>query len=689
MSKSGKTAADSSAELHGRTGGESDNHFRSVLRARLSRRDALRGGLRVTAGGVIAGASLYGCDSNTHGDGAAPELRFQSVAGRSGQDFNGVVLPDGYTFDVLIPWGTPILGDFPAYAPNGSNTAAEQAQQSGEWHDGMEFFPIDGSPANGVLCVNHESLALSFFHGYRIEDGETVSNRETDNNGLPTNPDQVRKEVNGHGVSVVEIRRMAGTWSVVESGRNRRITAATPMRFSGPAAGSPLLQTAYSPSGTEGRGTINNCGRGFTPWGTYLTCEENFRGYLTTQEDPLPAEKARYALNAFGFGYRWDGVGGQASEISDEFSRWDTTPSAASRMSDYRNEANHFGWIVEIDPMDPDSTPVKRTALGRFAHEGAEPGRITPGQAIAFYSGDDDENEYLYKFVTAGTWNPDNPDKDMLDNGTLYVAKVTDDGRGEWLALDIADAQLAQRFSSQAEVLAYARIAGDVVEATPMDRPEWSTTDPNTGEIYVTMTNNTEKGDDAADRNRSVPNAANPRDPDRFGHVLRFREDNDDPAATTFSWDIFVFGAPNIDDDTINRSGLTSDNEFAGPDGLFMDRRGVLWIQTDNSGNAVADATNDQLLAVIPGRLNGDAIGPGNQSELRRMLVGPGLCEVTGIALTPDARTLFVNIQHPGQSFDSAAPAHSFPSSEAVGPDNLARSTTLAIRREDGGEIAL
>ena len=318
-------------------GGERPNaHFRSVLQARLSRRDALRGGLGVGTGGVLAGAGLYGCsdDDDDGGGSGAPELRFQAVEGQPGADFNGIVLPEGYTFDVLIPWGTPILGDFPAFKPDGSNTAAEQAQQSGEWHDGMEFFPIDGSDTNGMLCVNHESLAQSFFHGYRIEGGEAVSNRETDAAGLPTNVDQVRKEINGHGVSVVEIQRIAGSWQVVDSGRNRRITAATPMRFSGPAAGDPVLQTRFSPDGMEGRGTVNNCGRGFTPWGTYLTCEENFRGYLTTQEDPVPEEKARYALDDGGFGYLWHGVAGDASEDNGEFERWNTTPSGATAIDD-------------------------------------------------------------------------------------------------------------------------------------------------------------------------------------------------------------------------------------------------------------------------------------------------------------------------------------------------------------------
>jgi len=674
--------------------------FRHILQTRLSRRDALRGGLGMAASTLFAGAGLSACDdgdgSDNDGSGrgqqASSQLSFDSVAGVSGEDVNGIFLPDGYTFDVLIPWGTGILGSFPGFKADGSNSAEEQRQQSGEWHDGMHFFPVDGADNRGLLVVNHESLDMLFFHGYELdEDGNPVSNREADpDTGLPTNADQVRKEIAGHGVTVVEIQRMSGRWRITQTGMNRRVTADTPVRFSGPAAGSQVLQTKFSQSGTQGRGTVNNCGRGFTPWNTYLTCEENFRGYLTTQEDPVPEEKRRYALNDFGFGYRWHGVAGDESESDDEFARWDTTPGGNGPTDDFRNEANHFGWIVEIDPFDPDSTPGKRTALGRFAHEGCEPGRVEPGKPIAFYSGDDDENEYIYKFVTAENWAPDNPDPDMLDNGTLYVARFDADGTGEWLALDINNPALASRFSSQAEVVTFARLAADELGATPMDRPEWSTTDPSTGEIYFTLTNNDEKGDDAKDRNSTdSPNAANPRDPNLWGHVIRFREGDDDPGATSFTWDIFVFGAPAGESSDINRSGLTEANQFAGPDGLFFDQRGVLWIETDNGGNAVADATNDQLLAVVPASLNGDrTISPDNQASLKRFLVGPGRCEVTGIVLTPDARTLFVNIQHPAQDFGSK-PSHSFPAAGTGAPNNLPRSTTLAIRREDGGEIAL
>jgi secreted PhoX family phosphatase len=677
--------------------------FHAVLQARLSRREVLRGGLGLASGTVFAGAGLSGCggdsgsggDGDGEGEGDTPALNFESVAGVAGDDVNAVSVPEGYTWDALIPWGTGIVGSFPGFKADGSNSANEQEQQTGDWHDGMKFFARNGSRTEGVLTVNHESLDLLFFHGYtRDGDGAPVSNRK-ESDGLPTDVEQVRKEIAAHGVSVVPLKRFGGRWRLTSNGFNRRVTADTPMTFSGPGAGSAALRTKFSPGGTEGRGTLNNCGRGSTPWNTYLTCEENFRGYLTTQEDSRPEEKKRYLINDFGFGYLWHGVAGDTSESDDEFARWDTTPSASDATGDYRNEANHFGWVVEIDPFDPSKKPKKRTAMGRFAHEGAQSGLVEPGKPIAFYLGDDDENEYIYKFVTADPWDPNNPDPDMLDKGTLYAAKSNADGSGEWLALDIDQSSaLKSKFSSQAEVLTFARLAADELGATPMDRPEWSTTDPNTGEIYFTLTNNDEKGEDP-----DTPNEANPRDPNSYGHIIRHRENDDDPAATGFEWDLFVFGAPAAADASVNRSGLTASNQFAAPDGLWFDPRGVLWIETDNGGNEVAQETNNQLLAVVPSRLSdqrnvdpaasGPAVDSGDAGQLKRFLVGPGRCEVTGIELSPDNKTLFVNIQHPGQDFGKA-PSHSFPNLNGDGnPSALPRSTTIAIRRIDGGEIAL
>lgn len=495
---------------------------------------------------------------------------------------------------------------------------------------------------------------------------------------------------------VFEILKSTG-WEIVSSGFNRRITAATPVSFSGPAAGSEFLVTKYSPDGTRGRGTLNNCGFGWTPWGTYLTCEENFRGYLIdTRGDAIPEDKQRYSINGSGFGYSWSDLAGDASEQDDEFARWNTTPSGETAAEDYRNEANQFGYIVEIDPYDPSSTPVKRTAMGRFAHEGAMPSNLKTGQQIAFYMGDDATDEYCYKYVTAQAWDPAKVSElrnTMLDDGTLYVAVFNEDGSGQWLPLDIDDAVSgpilrAAGFTSQAEVCVKTRLAADALGATPMDRPEWSTVDPNSGEIYYTLTNNKGRAEDEV-------NAANPRPYNAYGHIIKLRENGDNPAATNFSWDIFVFGGPAGGDPKYpdsNLSGLTLDNQFASPDGIWFDHRGVLWIQTDNGGNKVASDTNDQMLAVIPASVSRAedspaVIGEQNQAQIKRFFVGVPDCEVTGVFLTADNKTLFLNVQHPGDggTVDNPTARSAFPYDGSDRP----RAAVVVITRTDGGDIAL
>lgn len=629
-----------------------------VLQTRLSRRDTLRGGLGLAAGTFFAGAGISGCNSDSNG--SPVKLSFSSVPGSTDADM--VIVPPGFKTSILAPWGTPITGTLPAFKADGTNTAAEQAQQMGQNHDGMHYFPLDESGDRGLLVMNHEYSNSTLYPG----DG-----RSQDADGKPTDPEQVRKDINAHGVAVVEVQRAAdGSVSIVSgSSYNRRITAATPMNLSGPAAGSSFMQTAYDATGMTTRGTVNNCAKGHTPWGTYLACEENIQGYFITNDENAPRETTRMGINASGFGYFWSAVAGDASEQNGEFARFDLTPSAQSATGDYRNEANTFGWIVEIDPKDPSATPIKRTAMGRIRHEGCEPGLIRAGEPVAFYMGDDDRFEYFYKFVTAENYNPANPSPNMLDNGTLYVARFNADGSGEWLKLDYAtNPALQNDFASQADVLVNTRTAADILGATPMDRPEWSTTDPTTGEIYLTLTNNTrrEEGDE---------NAANPRAPNSHGHVIRLAEDNSRADATSFNWDIFLFASNANADADFNKSGLTQDNELGSPDGIWFDPRGVLWIQTDN-GAPLDFGGNDQMLAVVPASLSGDrTINPDTQAELKRFFVGPAGCEVTGVTMTPDYRTMFVNIQHPGGSF---------PANDGT---SRPRSTTVVISREDGGEV--
>lgn len=386
----------------------------------------------------------------------------------------------------------------------------------------------------------------------------------------------------------------------------------------------------------------------------------------------------RYGITAHGSGMYWHAVADADTLAADErdlFARFDITATAADAAHDWRNEARQFGWVVEVDPYDPNSAPKKRTAMGRFRHEGVVPSRARAGRPLAFYMGDDARGEYCYKFVTEDSWDPDHPLTDMLDRGTLYVARFNDDGSGEWLPLDIKQSPvLAKSFDSQAELLVKTRLAADLLNPTPMDRPEWSAVDPISGDIYYTLTNNSERGDPGEEQT----DAANPRAPNRYGHIIRQHETNDNPAATTFSWDIFVFGAPAAAGDRVNISGLTAANQFGSPDGLWFDPRGVLWIQTDNSDNAVAEATNNQMLAVIPATLPADKlIRPQTQASLKRFLVGPSGCEMTGCALSVDASTLFANVQHPSGSFPD------------YDPQRPPRSATLAIRRRNGAAIAL
>lgn len=653
-----------------------------LLAVRLRRRDILRGGLVLAASTIFAGAGLAGCggddEGNDNGGGGSgdfpSQLRFSSVDGTGADQ---VVVPKGYTAQALLAWGTPILPGAAAFAP-GSNTAEDQAGQTGMHHDGLHFFPIsEDSSEHGLMVINHENVTRpSLF----FPDGPAL-----DADGRPTDPDQVRKEINAHGISVVELERHAGGWQRVQGGFNRRITGASPMQLSGPATGSPLLVTPYSPGGTKTRGTLNNCGRGFTPWGTYLTCEENFAGYFATDDPDPPRYYTRYGVKSSPY-HSWFNVAGHPSEENGEFARFDVTPNGAGPTEDYRHEANGFGWIVEIDPFSPSSIPIKRTAMGRIAHEGAQPGAVEGGRQIAFYMGDDNEGEYFYKFVTADAYNPDSPNPNMLDNGTLYVAKFEADGTGIWLPLDIRDPALSGAFATQGELLINTRTAADIVGATPMDRPEWNTTDPNSGEIYLTLTNYDKRGTPGKD----PTNAVNPRKTNVYGHVIRLREGGDEPAATDFEWDIFVFGSPANADPSVNRSGLTLENEFGGPDGLYFDHRGVLWIQTDNGDplSGLPNKANDQMLAVIPSQLptgtdgvSAPVVTPENQASLKRFLVGPVNCEITGAYLTQDARTMFINVQHPG----------GFGASGSQWPDGSipARAATVAITRDDGGEIAL
>ncbi|MGQ0529639.1 MAG: PhoX family protein, partial [Panacagrimonas sp.] len=573
--------------------------------------------------------------------------------------------------------------------------------------------------SRGLLCVNHEQVLDEYIHanGQRNEDAN--------GNRLPP---EVVKEMNAHGVSVIEVRDGASGWAYVQnSSFNRRITAFTNMNITGPARGNARLNTAYSAGGTRTRGTLNNCGNGYTPWGTYLTCEENWFSYFRRDSDAAQRSAADNALFARygmgpdtrGFSYRkWDTAPG------DDYTRFDITVKGASAAADYRNEPNTFGYIVEIDPYNPTSTPQKRSALGRFVHEGAWVGPVRAGQPIAFYMGCDSRFEYIYKYVSTALWDPADAvagltagDK-YLDNGKLYAAKFNADGSGEWIELGFGLNGLNASnpvfpFASQGDICVATRLAADAVGATRMDRPEWGAVNPVNGEVYMTLTNNTARTGSSASNGTD---AANPRNYARSGtgatngnpngHTIRWREDGDSVAATAFSWDIYLFGGrADADPALVNISGLTDENDHSSPDGLWFDRRGVLWIQTDDGEFPGAGRSNNQMLAALPGVVGDGAtrsIGgqatvvgaPATADKVRRFLVGPVGCEITGIDMTPDSRTMFVNVQHPGEGGAIDDPNSTWPSASRNAlvtgeAGNRPRSATIVITRDDGGEIGL
>ena len=538
-----------------------------------------------------------------------------------------------YTYQAFIPWGTPIEpGIVEAYEGDPSTRpTAEQAElQIGIGHDGMAFFAsntltnwgairadIQNLKSNrGMLCVNHEFGRNTHVLG---KEG-------------PESLEDVRLSQAVHGVSVVAIERKNGEWQVVRNPNARRITVNTPVDFSGPAADSPLLQ---NPNGNIALGTVNNCGSGTTPWGTYLTCEENFNGYFGANEDFTPTEsQERYGFSDSGFGYAWH-----------EFDRrFDLTDP------DYVNESNRFGWIVEIDPFDGTKKPVKRTALGRFKHEAIAIATNRQTGRIAAYMGDDQRFDYCYKFVSDRAWREAyEADDSPLDEGVLYVARFNDDGTGEWLELSMNNPLLSNEFADMADLLINARLAADLVGATPMDRPEWTTIGAD-GSVFWTLTNNTR---------RETPNAANPEAPNSDGHIIK-TIDADDHLGTTFTWDIFIIAS----------STRGTEGVFTDPDAAYADPFGRLFIGTDGGQ---PDGLQDQVVVFDTNQATPTPV---------RLLVGVPSDEITGWAYTPDFKTAFTNIQHPGNGDPSRT---SFPL--AFDGVTIPRDATLIITKKDGGIV--
>ena len=557
-------------------------------------------------------------------------------------------MPPEYEFQVLYRWGDPtgIGSSLPAFRPDASNTAEDQALQAGMHHDGMHFFPLGSDGRRALLVLNHEYTDEQQLHA----DG-----------AAPLTAAKVRKSQHAVGVSVIEIERLPSGWrQVLPSGYARRIHARTPMHIAGPAAGSALLQTAADPSGREVLGTLANCAMGVTPWGTYLTCEENFHGYFGADKSlggTSDAAARRYGTTP----------GGQWVDWYRFDERFDVLK--------HPNESHRFGWVVEIDPMDPTSTPIKRTALGRKCTESATC-TLTRDGRVAVYMGDDARFEFIYKFVSRDRVRPGGyaANRDLLDHGTLYAARFDASGQGAWLELTNGD----NGHADQAEVLVHARLAASVRGATPMDRPEWVAIHPRTAEVFVSLTNNSQRGAPG----RPVADAANPRASNLGGHIMRWTEAGADAAATTFTWNHFVLAGDPAVPGTDTRYPSPQADAFGAPDGLHFDSAGLLWIQTDMSGQAIGKGTyvnlgNNALLCAD--------LATGS---IKRFLTGPNGSEITGCVVTPDRSTLFVNIQHPGETSDSGgARANSaWPDGSEPGSARP-RSAIVAVRRRNGAAV--
>jgi hypothetical protein len=617
--------------------------FDEVAGARISRRDLLGGGVAAavtgSAGGLAALVRAVPASATSLPQG--PLLGFNGVPASTD---DALVVPEGYSAQVLIAWGDPVSTG-PKYRPDASNTAEDQARQWGMHNDGLVYFPLQGSQ-RGLLVQNHESSddVLLFPDG--------VAN---------WTHEKTRKSQAAHGVSIIEVSRSSrrgrddGDWQVVRpSAYARRITAYSPIRIGGPAKGDPRLVTSADPSGRWAQGTLNNCAMGFTPWGTYLACEENFNVYFRKSGTPSALER-RY------------GIGAQSSYL------WHTTDRRFD-LDVEPNEANCFGWVVELNPFNASSIPIKRTALGRLKHEGARVQESRDGR-IVVYMGDDEQFEYIYRYVSRLPWRRAfRRGVHPLNDGVLYVARFGADGRGEWLPLT-PETPALQGWSLP-DILINTRGAADLAGATKMDRAEWIDTFPESLTAIATLTSNSRRGVGS----NPGADAANPRIANAYGHIIQWRH-RGDFTDDSFTWEEFALAGDPAN--PAHGSTIVGDR-YGSPDGLYVAPSGRLWIQTDmlagtiNSG-AYAGFGNNQMLCADP-----------VSRETRRFLVGPKGCEITGVMVTPDERSMFVGVQHPGEA-PSGANDPANPARYSSWPDGAAgsrpRSALVVITKDDGGRI--
>lgn len=609
--------------------------FDRVVEAAVSRRGFL-GGILAFGSAAAAMGTLGQLMSSTAAEAATATSRFPFTPVPAGTDAT-VHVPDGYSWKPLAKWGQPLFSNVPDVDPAKGVSVENSDKVFGENTDGMELFVVGG---HQLIAVNHEYVnpEINLPHAEK---------------GIPQSADDVKILQNMQGVTVMEVAEGENGWQIVlDSPFNRRIHHNTPMTLSGPAAGSDLLKTEADATGTDCLGTLNNCGAGKTPWGTYLTCEENFNGYFgsTDANFALPADYKRYGI---------------AAESVYSYEKFDPRFDVSKNP----NEPHRFGYVVEINPADATSKPVKRTALGRIKHENAAVTIARDGRVIV-YMGDDERGEFLYKFVSSGIYVPGGDTSTLLDEGTLHVAKFSDDGTGEWLALTPETTGMKAD-----EIAVFTRKAASKVGATTMDRPEWVAINPVAVEAYCALTNNSRRGEMKDGKLRTnaggdelTLNAVNPREKNGYGQIVRWYPENDDHADGRFKWDLFCMaGNPSVHKDAYAGSAnINEGNMFNSPDGMMFDSTGLLWIQTDGEDTNEGDFAgqgNNQMLA-------GDPV----TGRIERFLTAPKGAEVTGQTWSADKRTHFVGIQHPDAPFPD-------------GDGKLPRSTIVAIKRADNAMI--
>ncbi|MFN4011421.1 MAG: PhoX family protein [Pannonibacter sp.] len=611
--------------------------FDKVVESALSRRGFLSGILAMGSAAAAMG-SLSGVGalmSSTSAEASTSRFAFKPIAIATDSTIH---VPEGYTWDVLAKWGDPLFSSAAPFSDEIGGDAASADKVFGENTDGMELFVIGNRQ---VIAVNHEYVNPEI-------------NLPKNDKGTPVSAEDVMKLQNLQGVTVMEVAEGENGWGiVVDSPFNRRITHLTPMKISGPAAGSDLLKTEADPTGTQSLGTFNNCGAGKTPWGTYLTCEENFNGYFGTTDAAfkLPDDYKRYGIVA---------------ETRYAYEKFDPRFDVAKNP----NEPRRAGYVVEIDPSDASSTPVKRTALGRIKHENAAVVIARDGRVVV-YMGDDERGEFLYKYVSNDVYVPGGDTSKLLDEGMLSVARFSDDGTGEWLALTPETTGMKAD-----EIAVFTRQAASKVGATTMDRPEWVAVNPVAIEAYCCLTNNTRRGEVKDGKMRTnaggdemTVNAVNPREKNGYGQIVRWYPANNDHADASFKWDLFAMaGNPVVHKDSAyaGSQNINEGNMFNSPDGMMFDTTGLVWIQTDGEDSNEGDFAgqgNNQMLA-------GDPV----TGRIERFLTGPKGSEVTGLTWSADKRTMFVGIQHPDAPFPE-------------GEGKLPRSAIIAIKRQDNALV--